>query len=113
MRPTRNGGFIDMAYPKTGAFILVLAAVPLLSACAPKVSSLDCAEIVTEATKISQSQTAKLQTVTNVRETSRTETDARCEGDATMSDGATGTVYLRAYEENGNTIVAYQGMPFP
>ena len=29
-----------------------------------------------------------------------------------MSDGSTGTIYLRAYEENGNTMVAYQGTPF-
>ena len=43
-------------------------------------------------------------------ETSRTEHEAalqrRCDAGAT---DATATVYLRAYDENGNTMVAYQG----
>lgn len=92
---------------------LVLAAVPLLSACSPKVSGMDCAAILGEATRISQNQPVKIQSVEGIHETSRNETDARCEGNATMSDNSTGTIYLRAYEENGNTIVAYQGTPFP
>ena len=98
---------------KLGSALLVMAAVPFLSACTPKVSGMDCAAIVEEAKKISQGQTVKIQTVENAHETARTPTDARCEGNATMSDGSTGTIFLRAYEENGNTMVAYQGTPFP
>ena len=98
---------------KLGSALLVLAAMPLISACTPKVSGMDCAAIVEEATKISQGQTVKIQTVANAHETARTPTDARCEGNATMSDGSSGIIYLRAYEENGNTMVAYQGTPFP
>jgi hypothetical protein len=96
-----------------GTAFLALAVAPFLSACTPKVSGMDCAAILNEAKRISQSQTVKIQAVENVHETSRNDTDARCEGSATMSDNSTGTIYLRAYEENGNTIVAYQGTPFP
>lgn len=95
-----------------GSAFLALAAAPFLGGCAPKVSSMDCAAILDHAKQISQGQPNHIQTVENLHETSRNETDARCEGNATMSDNATGTIYLRAYEENGNTVVAYQGTPF-
>jgi hypothetical protein len=74
---------------------------------------MDCAAIADQAKTISQGQPLKIQSIANAHETSRTATEARCEGNATMADGATGTIYLRAYEENGNTMVAYQGTPFP
>ena len=102
-----------VSHLKLGSALLVLSAVPFLSACAPKVSSLDCAAILDHAKQISQGQPVKIQSVANLHETSRNDTDARCEGNATMSDNSTGTIYLRAYEENGNTVVAYQGTPFP
>ena len=98
---------------KLGSALLALtAAAVFLPGCAPKVSSMDCNEILNQAKRISEGQPVKIQSVANVHETSRTQTDARCEGNATMSDNATGTIYLRAYEENGNTVVAYQGTPF-
>jgi hypothetical protein len=98
---------------KLGSALLVLAAAPLLSGCTPKVSSLDCAAIAEQAKTISQGQPVKIQAIANAHETSRTPTDARCEGNGTLSDGSNATVYMRAYEDNGNTIVAYQGTPFP
>jgi hypothetical protein len=99
---------------KLGSALLVLAAsAAFLPACTPKVSSMDCGAILDQAKRISQGQPVKIQSVANVHEISRNDTDARCQGDATMSDNSTGTIYLRAYEENGNTIVAYQGTPFP
>ena len=98
---------------KLGSACLVLAGAILLPACTPKVSSMDCNAILDEAKRISQNQPTKIQSVANLHEISRTENDARCQGDATMSDNSAGTIYLRAYEENGNTIVAYQGTPFP
>ena len=93
---------------KTGAVAITLAA---LSGCT-NVASLDCNEIAEQAKRISQNEPSKIQTIANVRETARSEGEAKCEGNATMSDGSTGTIYLRAYEENGNTMVAYQGTPF-
>jgi hypothetical protein len=97
---------------RTGLAVMALVALPSLSACV-NVSSLDCNEIAQKAKEISQNQPIKIQNITNVRETARTAADARCTGDATLADGGTAPVYLRAYEENGNTMVAYQGTPFP
>jgi outer membrane murein-binding lipoprotein Lpp len=93
---------------RTGAAALALAA---LSGCT-NVASLDCSEIATEAKRISEQQPVKIQSLDNVRETARTENEAKCEGNATMTDGSTGTLYLRAYREGDNTMVAYQGTPF-
>jgi len=98
---------------RSGLALIALAAMPALSGCAPQVSSLDCSEIATRAQVISQEQPIKIQSIANVRETSRTDNDARCTGDATLADGGTLPVYLRAYEEGGNTMVAYQGTPYP
>ena len=97
---------------KIGSALLALAVAPFMSACTPKVSGMDCNAIVDQAKRISEGQPVKISSVANVHETSRTDTDARCEGKATMSDNSTGTIYLRAYEDNGNTVVAYQGTPF-
>jgi len=102
-----------VSHLKLGSAFLALAAAPFLSACTPKVSGMDCAAILDHAKEISQAQPVKITSVANLHETSRNDTDARCEGNATMSDNSTGTIYLRAYEENGNTMVAYQGTPFP
>ena len=97
---------------RAGLSLAILAALPALAGCV-NVANLDCAEIAERAKVISQGQPVKIQTIANVRETSRTDSDARCTGDATLADGGTAPVYLRAYEENGNTMVAYQGTPFP
>ena len=108
----KQGVAMHMIHPRSGLALVVLAALPALAACTPKVSSLDCAEIANRAKAISQEQPIKIQSIANVHETSRTDTDARCTGDATLADGGTLPVYLRAYEENGNTMVAYQGTPY-
>ena len=94
---------------KTAAATIALVA---LSGCTRSVASLDCNAIANEAKRISEQQAVKIQNVENVRETARTENEAKCEGNATMSDGSTGTLYLRAYKEGDNTMVAYQGTPF-
>ena len=95
-----------------GSTILVLAAAASLSGC-DSVAKWDCARMATKATELSQEQPIKFRDITNVRETARTPTDARCEGTANLADGGSGTVYLRAYQEGSNIMVAYQGMPFP
>ena len=95
-----------------GSALLLLVAGPGLSGCAPSIASMDCASIVEHAKTISQGQPLKIQSVANAHEISRTETEARCQGTATMSDGSHGDLYLRAYQDNGNTMVAYQGTPF-
>lgn len=93
--------------------LAAIAAAAALCACTPSVASLDCNEIATKAKEISQNQPIKIQNITNVRETSRNDAEARCTGDAALADGGSGPVYMRAYQEGGNTMVAYQGTPFP
>ena len=97
---------------RAGMTLVLLAALPALAGCV-RAGTMECSEIAERARVISQGQPVKIQTIANVRETSRTDSDARCTGDATLADGGTAPVYLRAYEENGNTMVAYQGTPFP
>jgi hypothetical protein len=97
---------------RSGVALIALAALPALSGCV-NVASLDCNEIAEKAKEISQNQPIKLQSVANVRELSRTDSDARCIGDATLADGGTAPIYLRAYEDGSNVMVAYQGTPFP
>ena len=97
---------------RAGMTLVLLAAIPALAGCV-RAGAMECSEIAERARVISQGQPVKIQTIANVRETSRTDSDARCTGDATLADGGTAPVYLRAYEENGNTMVAYQGTPFP
>jgi hypothetical protein len=92
------------------AFLVVATAA--LSACV-NVSSLDGSEIAEQAKGISANQAIQIRTISNVQETARTETDARCTATAELSDGRTTTVYLRAYEEGDNTMVAYQETAFP
>lgn len=97
---------------KKGSAVLALSAVFLLSGC-NSVADWDCAKIAEKATELSQAQPIKFTSITGVRETSRNDTDARCTGEAQLAGGDTGTVYLRAYEEGSNIMVAYQGEPFP
>jgi hypothetical protein len=104
---------MHIAQLRLGLAAIAAAAVPMISACTPSVASLDCEEIATKAKEISQNQPIKIQNITNVRETSRNESEARCTGDAALADGGSGPVYMKAYQEGGNTMVAYQGTPFP
>ena len=90
-----------------------LAAVALLAACTPSVSSLDCSEIADQAKQAGEGQAIRLTEVRNAREESRTEREARCVGEATWSDQSVSNVYLRAYAtENGSTMVEYRNMPY-
>ena len=82
-----------------------------LSGC-ENISRWDCNRIAEKSVELSQSQPIKFRAITNVRETSRNESDARCEGTAQLVDGGSGTVYMRAYLDGSNIMVAYQGMPF-
>ncbi len=90
---------------------MLLAAATLLSGCV-NVSSMDCAEIADQAKRISESQAIQIRNVSNAQETTRNEGEARCTATAELSDGRNTTIYLRAYEEGGNTMVAYQETEF-
>lgn len=88
-----------------------LASFGLLCGCV-NVANLDCGEIAEQAQEASQTHEMKIQAIANSRETSRSENEARCTAEATWSDGANMIVYLRAYEEGDNTMIAYQATPF-
>lgn len=101
-----------MRLPSLALGGLTLATLPLLAACTPSVASLSCDDIANQAKTISQNQAVKLNGITNAHQTTRTETEARCEGNAAWSDGSNSTVYLKAYRDGDNTMVAYQNQPF-
>jgi len=92
--------------------LTALAALPALSGCGG-ISHLDCSEIAARAVRVSQDRPIKLASIANVRETARTDSEARCTGDATLADGGTAPLYLRAREANGDVDIAYQGVPYP
>lgn len=93
------------------ALILLAAALPTL-ACSERVAGLDCNEIGARAQRLSQERPIRIVRLTDIRETARMPTEARCAGNVTLADGGTAPLYFRAYEENGDTKVAYQGVPF-
>jgi hypothetical protein len=92
--------------------LIALAGLPALSGCGG-IAHLDCEGIAEQAKRLSQDRPIRIASIANARETARTETEIRCTGDATLADGGTAPLYLRAHEENGHVEVAYQGMSFP
>lgn len=83
----------------------------LLAGC-DSVASWDCNRIAEKSVELSQSQPIRFRTITNVRETSRSQNDARCEGSAQLVAGGSGPIYMRAYLDGSNIMVAYQGTPW-
>jgi len=94
-----------------GSRTAVLLAATLMSGCV-NVASLDCDDIADQAKQISANQAIQIRNITGSQEVSRGDNDARCTAQAELSDGRTTTLYLRAYDENGNTMVAYQEEAF-
>ena len=92
--------------------LIMSTALPALTGCGG-IARLDCAEIAERARQLSLDRPIRIESVANARETTRTGTDVRCTGDATLADGGTAPLYIRAHEENGHVEVAYQGTPFP
>lgn len=103
-----------MAYQlvRIGAAASAIGVAALLSACNPTVASLSCDRIAEEAKQTSQAQQFKINSITNVREVSRTEAEARCQGNASWSDNTTTDIYMRAYRDGENTMVAYSATSF-
>ncbi len=83
------------------------------SAAASTMAEWTCPRIANHSVEMSQRQPIHLRAIDNVRETGRTAMDAHCQGFATTESGETGDVYMRAYVEGSNIMVAYQGDPFP
>jgi hypothetical protein len=92
-------------------------AAGLLAGCQPSVASLDCGEIATEAERIwgeAENQPVRVTDIRNEREVRRDENEARCVGEATLSDNSTSPINMRAYKaDNGSVVVESGGAPFP
>ena len=88
------------------------AALPALAGCGG-IARVDCGQVAARAQLTSRERAIRIESIANVRETARTDREVRCTGDATLADGGTAPLYLRAYEANGQVEVAYQGMPYP
>jgi hypothetical protein len=93
-----------------------LAAAALLGGCQPSVANMDCEKIAEEAVRIwgeTKDRPIRVTAIANEREVSRTEKEARCVGDATLSDNSTAPFNLRAYEaDNGQVLVESSNVPF-
>ena len=92
--------------------LISLVALPPLAGCGV-IARLDCDSIAVSARQLSQERPIRIESIANVRETARSETEVRCLGTATLADGGTAPLYLRAHEANGHVEVAYQGIPYP
>jgi len=97
---------------RIGALASAVVAAGLIAGCNPSVASLSCDRMAEEAKQTSQSQQYKINSITNVREVSRTEAEARCQGNASWSDNTTTDIYIRAYRQGENTMVAYSATGF-
>src|SRR5262245_31727301 len=92
--------------------LIALAAPPALAGCGG-IAHLDCDSIAARAREVSEARPIRIESIANLRETARTDKEVRCTGDATLADGGTAPLYLRAREANGQVEIAYQGMPYP
>lgn len=90
---------------------IMMAALPALASCGG-IAHLDCNGAAERARRLSQDRPIRFESISNARETARNETELRCTGDATLADGGTTPVYIRAHEENGDVAIAYQGVPY-
>ncbi len=90
-----------------------LAVLATLGACSPQVSSLSCDDMAGKAREGTANDAVKITEVRNLTEQSRTDTEARCQGEAVLSTNDTSPVYLRAYKEesSGNVMVQWSAEP--
>jgi hypothetical protein len=81
----------------------------------PRVDDMNCSQISDQAREMYTSQQPAMNEIANVIEVSRTpgETgEVRCTGLAKFTDGSEGPLYMRAYKDGGNTMIASSGSGF-
>jgi hypothetical protein len=89
-----------------------LAAMVALTGCSNGIASTTCEDAAARAVEISADESLQIRSVSDTRETARGPTDLRCTARAVLSDERATTLYLRAYDDNGILMVAYQEYPF-
>ena len=93
------------------AFVL-LAALAALTGCTGGIASATCEDVAARAVEISAGEALQIRSVSETRETARSPSDLRCTANAVLSDERATILYLRAYDDNGSLMVAYQEHPF-
>ncbi len=89
-----------------------LAILAALTACSGGISSATCEDVAARAVEIAAGEALQIRSVSDARETARSPSDLRCTGNAVLSDERATILYLRAYDDNGSLMVAYQEHPF-
>ncbi len=92
--------------------VALLAIAMTATGCAGGIASATCEEVAARAIEISAAEPISVRAVTDARETARAPDELRCTARAVLSDERSTTLYLRAYDENGTLMVAYQEYPF-
>lgn len=100
-----------------GIIALIIAAATIYRAIkGTSPADLDCSDIAEEAERISRDQPLKIQEITGLNEvsvsTAEGASERRCTGQARWDNGDSGTIYLRAFEEGGETKVSYSDQDF-
>lgn len=93
------------------AFALV-AVGTALAGCTGGIASATCEDVVARAVEIAASEQIRIRSISDAHETARGPSDLRCTARAVLSDERATTLYLRAYDDNGSLMVAYQEHPF-
>lgn len=92
--------------------VALLAVAATATGCADGIASATCEEVAARAVEISASGPLPVRSVTDASETARSPNELRCIARAVLSDERATTLYLRAYDDNGTLMVAYQEHPF-
>ncbi len=83
-----------------------------LAGCTGGIASATCEDVVARAVEISAEESVQIRSTADAREIARGPGDLRCAASAVLSDERATTLYLRAYDDNGSLMVAYQEHPF-
>ncbi|MBX3562025.1 MAG: hypothetical protein KF780_09465 [Sphingomonas sp.] len=83
-----------------------------LIGCSGGIASATCEDVAARAVEIAASEPIQIRSTADPREIARTPADLRCTASAVLSDERATTLYLRAYDDNGSLMVAYQEHPF-
>lgn len=89
-----------------------LGLMAALTGCSGGIASATCEDVAARAVEISAEESIQIRAVSDTRETARGPADLRCTASAVLSDERATTLYLRAYDDDGSLMVAYQEHPF-
>ena len=83
----------------------------VLTGCTTRAAQLSCDDLAEQAKAASQTQGTPVTRFTDVREQSATETEKVCTATAEVAGGATTSVVVRGYEQDGQQKVEFHEAP--